>query len=70
MARRSETDLRRYDFTRAERGKYLEKARRSFETLVVDKKLIKTLGGSDAAVQILRAVAHSIEERRKRRRAA
>jgi hypothetical protein len=30
--RKDETDLRRYDLTRGTRGKYLDKARRSFET--------------------------------------
>jgi hypothetical protein len=34
MAHKSETDLSRYDLTRGTRGKYLEKARRSFETIV------------------------------------
>lgn len=33
MARKSETDLSRYDLTRGMRGKYVGKARRSFETM-------------------------------------
>jgi hypothetical protein len=39
MARKSETDLSRYDLTRGTLGKYLEKARRSFETIIIDKKV-------------------------------
>ena len=47
MARKSETDLSRYDLTRGTRGKYLEKARRSFETIIVDKKVAAALGGPE-----------------------
>jgi uncharacterized DUF497 family protein len=46
MARKNETDLSRYDLTRGTRGKYFEKARRSFETIIVDKKVAATLGGA------------------------
>ena len=70
MARKSETDLSRYDFTKATRGKYLNKARRSFETVVVDKKVLRILGGPDALAALLKALAKSVEEGRKRRRAA
>jgi hypothetical protein len=70
MARKSETDLNRYDWTRATRGKYVEKARRSLEVIVIDKKSAKALGGPDAIRRILQTLAESIEPRRKKRRAA
>ncbi len=71
MARsKVETDLSRYDWSRASRGKYVEKARRSLEILVVDKKTVAALGGPDAILRILRALAGSIEPRRRKRRAA
>jgi hypothetical protein len=38
MARKSETDLRRYDWSKSERGKYAARVRRSVETISIDKK--------------------------------
>ena len=70
MARKAETDLSRYDFTKAKRGRYLQKAERSFETIVVDKKVLKVLGGPDALAALLRALATSVEQGRRRRSAA
>ena len=71
MARgKSETDLARYDWTRASRGKYTEKARRSLEVLVVDKKTITALGGPEAVLRILHALAQSLEPRRRKHHAA
>ncbi len=70
MARKSETDLSRYDLTRGSRGKYLEKARRSFETIVVDKKVVAALGGPEGLVGILEALAKSVTQAKKKRRAA
>jgi hypothetical protein len=69
MARKSETDLSRYDLARGERGKYLGKARRSVETIALDKKLVKALGGQEAVVTILEAIASSIQATKKKRRA-
>jgi hypothetical protein len=70
MARKDETDLSRYDWTRATRGKYVAKARRSLEVILIDKKSAKALGGPEAILRILQALAESIEPRRKKRRAA
>lgn len=70
MARRSETDLRRYDLTRGTRGKYSEKARRSFETIIVDKKVAATLGGAEGITALLEALAKSVGQAKKKRRAA
>ena len=52
------------------RGRHVAKARRSFDTLVIDKKLLRALGGEDAVVGILRALAKSVALSRKKRRAA
>jgi hypothetical protein len=62
------------DFSRLgklSRGKYAERARRSLEVIVLDKKLVATLGGADRVAGILRALADAIGEKKpKRRRAA
>jgi hypothetical protein len=42
MARKDETDLSRYDWTKATRGKYKEKASRSLGLAVVDSKLTES----------------------------
>lgn len=70
MARKRETDLTRYDLARGTRGKYLEKARRSFETIIVDKKIVAALGGPEGLSAILQALATSITKAKKKRRAA
>lgn len=70
MARKSETDLRRYDLTRGTRGKYLDKARRSFETIVVDKRVAAALGGAEGITAVLEALAKSVRTGRKKKRAA
>lgn len=70
MARKSETDLRRYDWSKSERGKYAARVRRSVETISVDKKVLETLGGAEAVIDLLEALARSIEASRKKRRAA
>jgi hypothetical protein len=67
---RSETDLSRYDLTRGARGKYLEKARRSFETIIVDKRVADTLDGPEAVTAVLEALAKSVTQAKKKRRAA
>ncbi len=70
MARKSETDLSRYDLSRGSRGKYVEKAQRSFDTVVVDKKVSAALGGPEGINAILVALAESMVHAKKRRRAA
>jgi hypothetical protein len=51
------------------RGKHAARARRSLEVVVLDKKMVATLGGPDAVRAILEAVAGALEGK-KRRRAA
>jgi hypothetical protein len=70
MARKSETDLSRYDLTRGARGKYLEKALRSFETVIVDKKVAAALGGQAGVTAVLEALAKSVAHAKKKGRAA
>lgn len=70
MARKSESDLSRYDLNRGSRGKYVEKAKRSFETVVVDKKVLAALGGHEGLNGILEALAKSVTHAKKKRRAA
>jgi hypothetical protein len=70
MARKSETDLSRYDLARGARGKYAERARRSFETIVVDKKVAAALGGPEGVTALLEALAKSVGQAKRKRRAA
>lgn len=70
MARKSESDLSRYDLTRGTRGKYFEKARRSFETIIVDKKVAATLGGPEGVTALLEALAKTVRQAKRKRRAA
>jgi hypothetical protein len=62
------------DFSRLgklSRGKYAERARRSLEVIVVDKKLVKALGGPDRVAGVLHALAAALGEKKpKKRRAA
>ena len=74
MARKSETDLRRYDWTKAERGRYVGKARGSVERIVIETKAVAALGGAEAVREILRVLARAMSEKKrapkKARRAA
>jgi hypothetical protein len=62
------------DFSRLgklSRGKYVERARRSLEVIVVDKKLVKALGGPDRVAGVLHALAEALGNKKpKKRRAA
>lgn len=67
-------DMPEIDFSRLgklSRGKYAERARRSLEVVVLDKKLVGALGGPDRVAGILRALAEAIGENKpKKHRAA
>jgi len=52
------------------RGRLVEKARRSFDSLIVDKRVLKALGGQDAVIAILEVLAKSVQAGRRRRPAA
>ncbi len=69
LAEMPEVDFSR--FTKLSRGRYAERARRSLEVLVLDKKLVAALGGADRVAGILRALADAVGEKKpKKRRAA
>jgi hypothetical protein len=51
------------------RGRHVEKAYRSFGTVVVERSVLDALGGQDGVTEILRALAKSIPKRRRRRAA-
>ena len=70
MARNDETDLQRYDWSKAERGRYAQKARRSLTVLALDKRVVKTLGGPEAVARILTTLAESIEAPKKKKKSA
>jgi hypothetical protein len=52
------------------RGRHVARARRSFDTLIVDRKVLDALGGHDAVLNILQTLATSVVAGRKKRRAA
>ena len=53
------------------RGRHVERAQRSLEVLVLDKKLVASLGGPEKVAGILRALADAIDTKKpKKRRAA
>jgi hypothetical protein len=61
------------DFSRLgklSRGKYAERARRSLEVVVLDKKLVAALGDADRVAGILRALADAVGEKKPRKRRA
>jgi len=70
----SVAEMPEVDFSRVgklSRGRYAERARRSLEVVVLDKKLVAALGGPDRVAGILRAVADAVGEKKpKKRRAA
>lgn len=73
MSRRStssKSELNSYDWSKAERGKYVAKARESFETLVIDKETMRALSGPENILVILRALAAALPRRAKRKKAA
>jgi len=62
--------MSRYDWTKATRGKYVQKANRSFESVILDRKAVKTLGGPNAIREIIETLARTIRDTRKKHRAA
>lgn len=66
LAEMPEVDLTH--FRKLSRGKYAERARRSLELVVLDKKLVAALGGPDKVAGILRALAEAIGEKKPKKR--
>ncbi len=65
---RNEFDMRNYDWTKAQRGKYLSRAQRSLGTLTIEKSVVEILGGPDKAAAILRTIAAAIATKPKTKR--
>jgi len=68
MARRAETDLRRYDWSRAERGKYVEKARRSFALVAIARDVFEAFGSDEAVNDALRMLVNLAPDPRRGRK--
>ena len=66
---RSEFDLRRYDWSRSQRGKYLARAKRSLAVIAIEREILDALGGPEAACAILRTLASSLPKKARRRAA-
>jgi hypothetical protein len=67
--RKSETDLSRYDWSKAVRGRHAERARRSLAFLTLDKKTVDTLGGPEAVSELLTVLAKAVQGTHKKRAA-
>jgi hypothetical protein len=48
----------------------VERVRRSLEPLLLDRKVVETLGGPEAVARILAALANGVQAGRKKRSAA
>jgi hypothetical protein len=70
MGRKHEADLNRYDLSKGSRGGYVEVAKRTFETIVVDRNVASALGGAEGLDAMLEAFAKSVMQVKKRRRDA
>ena len=66
MGGRPETSLDRYDWSRAERGKYVEKAKRSFAIVAISRDVFDAFGSARAVNEALRVLADVAPARRKR----
>jgi hypothetical protein len=65
---KNEFDMRNYDWTKAQRGKYLRRAQRSLGTLTIEKSVVDILGGPEKAATILRSIAAVITTKTKPKR--
>jgi hypothetical protein len=67
---RNEFDMRNYDWSKAQRGKFLIKAQRSLGTFTIEKSVMDALGGPERAATILRSIAAAIAVKPKAKRKA
>lgn len=70
MARRPETSLDRYDWAHAERGKYVEKAKKSFALVAVSREVFDAFGSGEAVNEALRVLVDLAPTSRKRAKRA
>jgi hypothetical protein len=54
--KKDETDLSRYDWTKAKRGRHLERARRSLAPVLLDPELVAYFESTEAINAALRAI--------------
>ena len=54
--KKDETDLSRYDWTKAKRGRHLERARRSLAPVLLDPELVAYFESAEAINVALRAI--------------
>lgn len=54
--KKDETDLSRYDWTKAKRGRHLERARRSLAPVLLDPELVAHFESTEAINAALRAI--------------
>jgi len=66
MARKTETSLNRYDWSRAERGKYVEQAKKSFALVAVSRDVFEAFGSDAAVNEALRVLVDLAPGRAKR----
>jgi hypothetical protein len=59
--KKDETDLSRYDWTKAKRGRHLERARRSLAPVLLDPELVAQFESSEAINAALRAIVDAAQ---------
>jgi hypothetical protein len=59
--KKDETDLSRYDWRKAKRGRLLARARRSLTPVLIDPELVARFRSADAINAALRAVVDATE---------
>ncbi len=59
--KKDETDLSRYDWTKAKRGRHLERARRSLAPVLLDPELVACFESTEAINAALRAIVDAAQ---------
>ena len=59
--KKNETDLSRYDWTKAKRGRHLERARRSLAPVLLDPDLVAHFETTEAINAALRAIVDAAQ---------
>lgn len=59
--KKDETDLTRYDWSKAKRGRHLERARRSLAPVLLDPELVAYFESAEAINAALRAIVDAAQ---------
>lgn len=59
--KKDETDLSRYDWSKAKRGRHLERARRSLAPVLLDPKIVAYFESAEAINAALRAIVDAAQ---------